>query len=167
VIDPSKLPPKAPKSLVLQIWDTAGQERFQSLGECYYRQTHIAALVFSISERKSFDEIESWVEEVRSRRGSECQFVLVGSKLDLVTSTGHKREVSRAEATILACKLGCRYIECSAKENVNIDLLFEHMATKVVFNWSEDPALENEPPQVPEPSGWVATCAKWLHSWLT
>lgn len=46
------------RSLRLQIWDTAGQERFRSLIPNYIRDASIAILVFDLSNRHSFLNID-------------------------------------------------------------------------------------------------------------
>jgi len=44
----------------LQIWDTAGQEKFQSLGYAFYRGSDCCALVFDITNQKSFENLSRW-----------------------------------------------------------------------------------------------------------
>ena len=53
----------------LQIWDTAGQERFQSIGGAFYRGANICALVFDITNQKSFDSLSGWREEFLENAG--------------------------------------------------------------------------------------------------
>ena len=49
------------KSVTLQIWDTAGQERFKNLTHSYFVNAHGVVTVYSITDRKSFDNIENWM----------------------------------------------------------------------------------------------------------
>ena len=53
----------------LQIWDTAGQERFQSIGGAFYRGANTCALVFDITNKKSFDSLSGWREEFLENTG--------------------------------------------------------------------------------------------------
>ncbi|KAK9762037.1 hypothetical protein K7432_012601 [Basidiobolus ranarum] len=55
----------------LQIWDTAGQERFRSMAPMYYRGANAAIIVYDITSRKSFDEIETWVQELRKNMAED------------------------------------------------------------------------------------------------
>ena len=48
----------------LQIWDTAGQERFKTITASYYKGAHGIILVYDITERQSFKDIENWLAEV-------------------------------------------------------------------------------------------------------
>ena len=48
------------------IWDTAGQERFRSIGKIFYKDANAAILVYDITNKESFDEIEKyWYEEIK------------------------------------------------------------------------------------------------------
>ncbi|XP_075755972.1 ras-related protein Rab-26 isoform X1 [Pelodiscus sinensis] len=42
----------------LQIWDTAGQERFRSVTHAYYRDAHALLLLYDVTNRASFDNIQ-------------------------------------------------------------------------------------------------------------
>jgi len=46
--------------VTLTIWDTAGQEQYQSLGSSYYRGSDCCALVFDLTEPKSFESLTAW-----------------------------------------------------------------------------------------------------------
>jgi Ras-related protein Rab-7A len=50
------------EKIKLQIWDTAGQEKFQSLGYAFYRGADSCALVFDLTNSKSFDSLTRWKE---------------------------------------------------------------------------------------------------------
>lgn len=55
------------KEVKAQIWDTAGQERFRALTYAYYRGAAGALVVYDISRRSSFESIERWLDELRSK----------------------------------------------------------------------------------------------------
>jgi small GTP-binding protein len=67
----------------LQIWDTAGQERFRSMAPIYYRGAHVCVLVYDVSDRSSFDDVRSWLEELGKTVPKETMIYVVGSKIDL------------------------------------------------------------------------------------
>ncbi len=67
----------------LQIWDTAGQERFRSMAPIYYRGAHVCVLVYDISDRASFEDVRSWLEELSKTVPKETVIFVVGSKVDL------------------------------------------------------------------------------------
>ena len=48
------------KYVSLQIWDTAGQERFQSLGRAFYRGAECCVVVFDLTVKQTFDNVDQW-----------------------------------------------------------------------------------------------------------
>ncbi|KAM4072385.1 hypothetical protein ACB094_11G135000 [Castanea mollissima] len=65
-----------------------------------------------------------YIEEVRTKRGSDVIIVLVGNKTDLV----EKRQVSIEEGEAKACDLNVIFIETGAKAGFNIKALFRKIA---------------------------------------
>ena len=54
-------------TLKLTLWDTAGQERFRSLNKLYYKGAEIEFLVYSVTDRRSFEELKNyWYQEVKA-----------------------------------------------------------------------------------------------------
>ena len=49
----------------LQIWDTAGQEKFRALNQAFYRNALGGLMVFSLGDRKSFEKVPIWIQEVK------------------------------------------------------------------------------------------------------
>jgi Ras-related protein Rab-22 len=55
------------QKIKFEIWDTAGQEKFRSLAKVFYKNASICILVYDITRRESFEELENfWIEEVRN-----------------------------------------------------------------------------------------------------
>jgi len=48
----------------MQIWDTAGQERFKTITETYYKGAAGVVLVYSVTDRKSFNNMENWIKQI-------------------------------------------------------------------------------------------------------
>ncbi|XP_054427489.1 ras-related protein Rab-42 [Pteronotus mesoamericanus] len=109
----------------LQLWDTAGQERFRCITRSFYRNVVGVLLVFDMTNRKSFEHIPHWHEEVMATQGPDkAIFLLVGHKSDLQST----HCVSAQEAEELAASLGMAFVETSAKNNCNVDLAFDTLA---------------------------------------
>jgi small GTP-binding protein len=66
----------------LQIWDTAGQERFRSMAPIYYRGAHVCVLVYDTTDRLSFDDVRSWLDELARTVPKETVIFVVGAKID-------------------------------------------------------------------------------------
>jgi len=110
----------------IQIWDTAGQENFRSITRSYYKNTACAIIVYEISNKKSFENISSWIEECKNSAPKSVLMVLVGNKCDL-----DNREVTEEEGREFAEKNGMLFFETSAKTGKNIEELFKE-SVKVI-----------------------------------
>lgn len=65
------------------MWDTAGQESFKSITRSYYRGAVAALLLYDITSRESFTNLERWISEAQSYANKNVTIVLVGNKVDL------------------------------------------------------------------------------------
>jgi Ras-related protein Rab-1A len=102
----------------LTLWDTAGQERFRSITTSYYKSSQGLILMYDITKRESFDNVENWLQNIKESIGDEKYvIVLLGNKLDLVESDPSSRTVKTEEAESL-CKDKNIFWggECSAKD---------------------------------------------------
>lgn len=65
------------------IWDTYGQERFNCLSKAYYRETNACIVLFDITDRKSYEQVEFWMDELSKNTSDNLVRALVGCKSDL------------------------------------------------------------------------------------
>jgi len=109
------------------VWDTAGMERFRDLTKQYYRGTDIIILFYDITNKTSFESLDTWIKSVKKivPEGDNI-FAIVGTKLDFE----EKRTVTRQEAEQFAQNNNATYFEvCSS--NHKDDLASEN--TKAVI----------------------------------
>ncbi|KAH3760077.1 hypothetical protein Pelo_8153 [Pelomyxa schiedti] len=109
-----------------QIWDTAGQERFQSLGTAFYRGADCCVLVFDVTCKRTFEQLDSWCSEFIEKSGKDgtiFPFFVVGNKID----SQNNREVTTEEAQQWCTRKGpnFHFFEVSGKDSTNIDALFQ------------------------------------------
>uniref|UniRef100_A0A7S3UXT3 Uncharacterized protein n=2 Tax=Aplanochytrium stocchinoi TaxID=215587 RepID=A0A7S3UXT3_9STRA len=99
----------------LAIWDTAGTEEYALIRPLSYSNTDVFLLIFSITDRKSLQNVKNfWVEEIMKESPGTTMF-LVGTKLDLRSQAKDPTTVvSLKEGKAFADKLGLKYFECSA-----------------------------------------------------
>ena len=72
------------REIKIQISDTAGQERFRSITSSYYKIAHGILLLFDLSNEKSFNNIELWINELKNFVNIESvPIILIGNKTDL------------------------------------------------------------------------------------
>ena len=68
----------------MDILDTAGQEEFSAMREQYMRSGEGFLLVFSLSDRRSFEDAARFHKEIlRVKDRDEFPVMLVGNKADL------------------------------------------------------------------------------------
>ena len=116
------------KFVKIQIWDTAGQDRFRSITKNYYKGAHGIILLYDITDRRSFDNVKTWIEQIREEVGDKVSIILVGNKIDEVDG----RKVKTEEGEKVANEIGLSFFECSAKTGENIDMIFNEMVKKTV-----------------------------------
>ncbi len=100
--------------LKLQIWDTAGQERYRTFTSAYFKDSHGLLLVYDITNRKSFENIDTWLKTAYQHINKEkTSIILLGNKID----KEEERKVSRVEAEDFAQQNNFLFMETSALDN--------------------------------------------------
>ena len=110
-----------------QIWDTAGQERCDSVTSAYYKGAVGALVTYDITRKKSFNNVEKWITDLKSKADEKIRIILVGNKCDLDS----KREVTKEEGDQKAKDLGVGFIETSAMNGNNIEAAFDKLVNEV------------------------------------
>ena len=86
-------------------------------------------LSYSVTDRISFENIETWVKLANEHGGANACKILVGSKTDMPN-----RVVGTEEGRKLADLYGIKFFETSAKEGVNVSDTFEAIAREIEQN---------------------------------
>lgn len=115
------------KTIKAQIWDTAGQERYRAITSAYYRSAVGAMLVYDITKKESFDNIERWLTELRQHADSNITIMIVGNKSDM----SHLREVTEERARQFCEDNSLSLVETSAKDNSNVEYAFQKLVTEI------------------------------------
>ncbi|XP_056326184.1 ras-related protein Rab-26 isoform X2 [Danio aesculapii] len=121
-----------------RIWDTAGQERFRSVTHAYYRDAHALLLLYDVTNKSSFDNIQAWLTEIHEFAQQNVVIMLLGNKADAT----HERIVKREEGEKLAKEFGVPFMETSAKTGLNVELAFTAVAKELKHREMKEP---NEP----------------------
>ena len=123
-----------------QIWDTAGQEKYKAITGAYYKGSKGALVVYDITQKKTFENIEKWVNDLKAAGDPKITIILIGNKNDL----DDKRQVSKDQGEEKARSFGCAFLETSAYSGDNIDKAFNLMVKEIYEKFSNDSTGEDE-----------------------
>lgn len=118
----------AGKNIRLQIWDTAGQERYRAVTKNYYRGAVGGLLVYDITSRDTYNELQRWLTDARALANRHCCIVLIGNKNDLKDA----REVTHVEACRFAQENDLIFLESSSLTGEGVDEGFMQCARKIL-----------------------------------
>jgi small GTP-binding protein len=122
------------KIVKLQIWDTCGQEVYRSLISSFFRSASLAIIVYSIDSEESFNNIEKWLNDIKTQSNPDIKIFLVGNKADLED----KRKISHEEGEKLSNDHKFSYfMETSAKTGFNVQNVFIEAAKKLYLQHEE------------------------------
>nr|XP_043621097.1 ras-related protein RABA1f-like [Erigeron canadensis] len=130
-----------------QIWDTAGQERYRAITSAYYRGTVGALIVYDMTRKVTFENVERWLSELRDHTDQHIVVMLVGNKADL----GHLRAVSTDEAKAFSEREDIFFMETSALEALNVEKAFTEVLTQIYHVLSRKSlGMGNDPAHLPK-----------------
>jgi Ras-related protein Rab-11A len=117
-----------------QIWDTAGQERYKSLTKAYFKGALGALVVYDITSKKTFENADKWISDLKNSSDKNISIILLGNKSDLED----KRQVSKEEGEIKAKNMGMAFLETSALNGNNIELAFKTLIDEVYDKYHKE-----------------------------
>ena len=130
------------EDIIMLYFDTRGNyNRTRNLTKHFADKGDGAILIFDVTNKKSFLNLKNvWLPAFSHVMGTSFQFMLVGNKCDLV----EEREVDYTTAKEYADSLNILYIEVSAKDGTNVEMMFVQMTalTRNKSNISIKPALK-------------------------
>ena len=101
-----------------------GQEQFRTLTSGFYRNAEICILVFSLTNRESFESLEDWRDEFICKAEVDKKtypFVLLGNKVD----DDEARDVCQRDIdNFIGLCHNMTYMETSAKTKRNVNEAF-------------------------------------------
>ena len=128
------------EKIELQLWDLNSFDRLKLCSEgsplAFTRATDGVLLIYDITRRESFDNIEKWHDVAVNRCDVSIQYILVANKSDLEDHVKEQEQdhVSFEEGQNLADKLEIPFIVVSATQNKNIDEAFYILAENILIN---------------------------------
>merc|ERR1719266_276338 len=124
----------------LMLWDTAGQEEFDAITKAYYRGAQACVVAFSTTDRDSLAAVRKWRKKVEDECG-DIPMVLVQNKIDLIAQS----EINQSEAEALSRELNMRLYRTSVKDDLNVSVVFQHLAENYVNKVISSNTVERQP----------------------
>ncbi len=126
--------------ITFSLWDIGAQEYFKRFRRTYYKGSKAAFIVFSLTDKKSYENVKSWFEELNAFIPQiDIPIIIVGNKMDLED----QRVITYQEGVQLAGNLPNKrisYIETSALSGENVEDAFSLIA----FNYIQKIKDEEE-----------------------
>lgn len=114
-----------------QIWDIGGQETYKTVRKSFYSSSLAGILIFDITNRTSFENVQHWLDEFLSHSGEQRKkIIIVANKIDL-RNLRENKPISKEEGNKLAehlsreKKMDLPYFETSALNDINLDAVFD------------------------------------------
>ena len=114
------------KKVRLSIYDTCGLHHLHDITELYVRDTDITIIVYDVFDRYDFDVAINWLELIQTKYKTKYKnggVILVGAQIDRKSNS--LREISFTEGSNIGTKYNVFFCECSAKNDVNINTIFD------------------------------------------
>ena len=109
------------KIVKVQVWDTAGQERYRSITNAYYRGAEGILIVFDVTKKESFENIQNWINEVTVYTGNDVVIICLGNKNDL------KKEIDKKEIIDFKKNTNLEILNVSAKTGEGVEEAFKNI----------------------------------------
>ncbi|KAL7712294.1 Uncharacterized protein QTN25_010075 [Entamoeba marina] len=124
-------------SYLIYIFNRAGSERFITTIKNYYHSADVCFLLYDITNKKSFENIDFWYAHSKKNVDKYDQpfcYVLIGNKCELV----NKRKVPYEEAKLYAKQHNMYFFEISVYQDINVSSFINILLTKLIHNHSKE-----------------------------
>uniref|UniRef100_A0A7S1MJ02 Uncharacterized protein n=1 Tax=Neobodo designis TaxID=312471 RepID=A0A7S1MJ02_NEODS len=123
----------------VDLWDTAGQERFATMHPAYYHEAMCCILVFDVTRKQTYKNLEKWMQELRGFR-EHIPVIVACNKIDTDPSV-----VSKSFAFAEKHQVPLKYV--SAADGTNVVDLFQVAITEAA-KYRANPKSEDYVSQV-------------------
>lgn len=130
---------------LLEISDSSGKEFYRSLLPNFYINSDVVILMFDVTNRRSFDNLQIWNDDVKSYCFKEVITVVLANGKNL----SQPRKISEKEGRKFASAIGATYFECFSENLSDVKNIFESIVFNLRKTWSSMPGLTMVPLYTP------------------
>jgi Ras-related protein Rab-18 len=119
------------KKIKITMWDTAGQEKFECIVRSYFRQLSGMVLMFDLTLKSSFDNLEKWLEiiDFENYCDHKHSILLLGNKKDI-----NNRIIFKSDINKFIESRDIMYKEVSCKTDSDLENIFKLFIEKLLSN---------------------------------
>ena len=119
------------KRIKLEICDDINGKNCEKTKYSKITEAHGIVLAYSITDRDSFENLRFWLNMIERFKNEKMKMILIGTKCD----DESRREVSTEEGKELASIIGVKFMEISAKNDINITEVFQTLTMDIVMDF--------------------------------
>lgn len=117
----------------IQIWDTTGQTTFKKMASVYYKTASAVIVCYDVTSPRSYTVLREWIEELHPFTSDKSLILAIAAtKSDLADKKPQPTLVAKSEVEALALSLNAIFVDTSAKNNHNVNLLFQRVSEQVI-----------------------------------
>lgn len=90
--------------ITIDFWDTAGQERFQSMHTSYYFDASACILVFDVTRKVTYQNLNKWYKELCENRPG-IPVIVVANKIAALVICSHSGIFCEEAIIIICCEV--------------------------------------------------------------
>ena len=142
----------------LQVWDTPGNEFSRDLTRNLYKNNFGAIIVVDLSNKKSLQDAEYWIKDIRSSMSNKVPMILACNKCD----RNSVRVLQVLDVVNFATVNNIKYIEVSTRTDYNVLSLFNLVAKEIIKTYF--PFLKTERDKKQKKgffSGFLCSCSSF------
>ena len=123
--------------------DCAGQDKFKSFNQNYYRNSDIVLIIYDITNKNSFDNIENnYIKIIKREIGNPLMIGIIGTKIDLMDKMVLNDKVEELKKIFPKSKIISRTVSSKTNDGIQellLDIIcIANIKIKNLFIGNED-----------------------------
>lgn len=73
---------------------------YKALSRIHYKDSNAAIVVFDLTRRETFDNVQSWIDDLKDNSDGNIDILLLGNKLDIVNDQPKKGKLMKRKLKV-------------------------------------------------------------------